>query len=408
MKNRVRVLVIDDDLISRKYISKALRDNHEVITAINGEQGLELAKKERPDVIFLDVEMPGINGFETCDKLKNDPSTKHIPVLFLSGRGSLRERMLGYEVGADDYFVKPFEKDELLAKISVLMSYQQRHDVLLTQCKTASDTAMTAIKGSGELGHVMGFVDRSYKIENFDELAYLLIQTLAGFQLNTCIALRCENQTLYYGSNGDVKPLEKELITMLWDNHRFHDFGCRTQINYPKVSILIKNMPIDDMDKYGRYKDFLTPILTATDDKITIIDAHKALYDQTKDLNNSMEVVKATLTEITGTIEQNHANATKIMQDMFESLEDNVPRMGMEDDQEAFVLNIVEHAIQDVIKLQDKGNEAVGSFKLLMSAMQHLATKQKKLIDRVFIREESVDHFPSSDDDTGELGIDLF
>ncbi|MEH6345814.1 MAG: response regulator [Bermanella sp.] len=409
MRKNLQILVIDDDLISRKCIKKALDDQYEVYTAVDGVSGIQEAKDKLPDIIFLDVEMPGINGFETCDQLKGCKSTAAIPVVFLSARGSLRERMLGYEVGAVDYFIKPFDKAELLARLAVLLSYQERHEVLLDKFQDASNTAMTAMKGSGELGQIMSFVEKSYTIEKFPELAYAIFQTLRVFSLNVCCVFRGENETSFYSSSGEIKPLEKELIQMLFDEHRFHDFGRRTQINYPNISILIKNMPLEDMERYGRYKDLIIPMLTAADDRITIIDAHKALYDQTQSLNKSMDVVKATLGEVTQSIQDNQSMAAKLMQLMMAKLEERIPSMGMDDDQEKFVISTVEDCVQEVISLQEKGADDMNSFNIVLKAVQHLANKQNKLIKSVFIRDDAVDHLVKpGQNDTNDLGVDLF
>ena len=168
-------------------------------------------------------------------------------------------------------------------------------------------------------------------------------------------------------------------------------------------------MPLEDMDRYGRYKDLIIPMLTAADDRITIIDAHKALYDQTQSLNKSMDVVKATLSEVTHSIQGNQDMAAKIMQVMMEKLEDRIPTMGMEDDQEKFVLGTVEGCIQEVLTLQEKGSEDMKSFNLVLKAVQHLANKQNKLIKSVFIRDDGVDHkVEPGQNDTDDMGVDLF
>ncbi|ARU58365.1 hypothetical protein OLMES_4368 [Oleiphilus messinensis] len=115
------VLVIEDDKFSQKFIAKALASNYDITLAGNGTDGLKAFQNTRPDIILLDVEMPGLNGYEVCDRIRQDDPNHSVPIVFLSGRSSVRERMLGYEAGGDDYMVKPFEQDELLAKLSVLL-----------------------------------------------------------------------------------------------------------------------------------------------------------------------------------------------------------------------------------------------------------------------------------------------
>jgi len=87
------VLAIDDDKLIHQIIEKTLTENNQVSHAYNGEEGIQIARDTHPDIILLDVEMPGINGFEVCCKLKQQTETKDIPIMFLSSRSSLEERI---------------------------------------------------------------------------------------------------------------------------------------------------------------------------------------------------------------------------------------------------------------------------------------------------------------------------
>jgi len=109
------ILIIDDDKFVQKLISRLLSQQYNSECASDGDEGLEKAERLHPDIILLDVEMPGKNGYEVCDLLKNNNDTNDIPVIFLSGKTSIREKMLGYEAGAVDFLSKPCEKEELLA-----------------------------------------------------------------------------------------------------------------------------------------------------------------------------------------------------------------------------------------------------------------------------------------------------
>ena len=118
-----RVLIIDDDRFTQNVLTKCLFKHYETRTADDGPMGIKLAGTWAPDVILLDVEMPGQNGYEVCDQLKRDKNTQNIPVVFLSGKSSVRERMLGFEVGADDYLTKPCEPEFLKKKLAKITDF---------------------------------------------------------------------------------------------------------------------------------------------------------------------------------------------------------------------------------------------------------------------------------------------
>ena len=118
-----KVLVVDDEVNITQILEFSIgAEGFEVITAQNGEEAIERARRERPDLIILDIMMPKIDGYEACRILKANPLTKNIPVLLLTAKGRDIDRRLGYEVGATDYIVKPFSPNKLIERIHRLLS----------------------------------------------------------------------------------------------------------------------------------------------------------------------------------------------------------------------------------------------------------------------------------------------
>jgi two-component system phosphate regulon response regulator PhoB len=116
------VLVIDDEAELLKLLDYNLtRAGYAVLTARDGDKGLESARRHVPDLVILDVMMPGLDGWEVCKRLRADPATASIPLLMLTAKGGESDRVLGLELGADDYVTKPFGINELLARVKSLM-----------------------------------------------------------------------------------------------------------------------------------------------------------------------------------------------------------------------------------------------------------------------------------------------
>ncbi len=117
-----KVLVCDDEpyiLESVAYIIE--KEGYEVITAEDGEQGLSTARAEKPNIMFLDVMMPKMTGYEVCEALKRDPSTKNIHIIMLTARGQDTDEERAHEVGADEYMTKPFSPRKLKQRLRELM-----------------------------------------------------------------------------------------------------------------------------------------------------------------------------------------------------------------------------------------------------------------------------------------------
>ena len=121
MENKT-VLIIDDQDDLRFILSFDLKKKgYQAIQAKNGKEGIDLAKKSMPGIILLDRKMPEMDGLETCRKIKEDESIKHIPVLMVSGKAQKDELHQAVEAGAAGYIIKPFKFDELFKKIQEIM-----------------------------------------------------------------------------------------------------------------------------------------------------------------------------------------------------------------------------------------------------------------------------------------------
>jgi two-component system alkaline phosphatase synthesis response regulator PhoP len=125
-----RILVVDDEIYIVHILDFSLgMEGYEVVTALDGEQALEKARTEKPDLIVLDIMMPKLDGYETCKRLKADASTKDVPVILLSAKGRNVDQKVGFEVGADDYITKPFSPRKLVERINAILGHgtsQQR------------------------------------------------------------------------------------------------------------------------------------------------------------------------------------------------------------------------------------------------------------------------------------------
>ena len=121
MANKM-ILVVDDSPTEMRLILAALKDTgFRIITAENGEIAFEMAKKEKPDLVLMDVVMPGLNGFQACRKLRDDEETHGIPVILSTTKDQESDRFWGMKQGAKGYIVKPFDSQELLDTINKLI-----------------------------------------------------------------------------------------------------------------------------------------------------------------------------------------------------------------------------------------------------------------------------------------------
>ena len=122
-----KILVVDDDLSVARTIDRLLGSRgHDTIVVHNGWNAIEAAKKQAPDLVILDVMMPEMNGIQVCKRLREDPDTASLPIIFLTAKALIDDKIEGFEAGADDYLTKPFDIQELALRVRALLRRVQQ------------------------------------------------------------------------------------------------------------------------------------------------------------------------------------------------------------------------------------------------------------------------------------------
>ena len=129
-----RILVIDDNPVNCEICSEILENDYEVMIAESGEEGLKAVPEFEPDLVLLDVMMPGMDGLEVCRQLRNS-ARSWVKIIMVSAKGQVKDRIAGYEAGADDYITKPFNEEELLAKINVHLRLKHVEEIDAVKCR---------------------------------------------------------------------------------------------------------------------------------------------------------------------------------------------------------------------------------------------------------------------------------
>lgn len=130
LHDKASILIVDDDAISAEILSANLEKDYRIIIAESGERALELAQKYAPDLILLDIGLPDITGHEVCRALKNNDATRDIPVIFTTGRDTDEDELFGLNLGARDYFTKPYIMPLIVVRVAIQIDLKLKTDLL--------------------------------------------------------------------------------------------------------------------------------------------------------------------------------------------------------------------------------------------------------------------------------------
>lgn len=171
MDKKSKILIVDDNVDTVELLKKRLRsEGYDTAEAYDGEECLRQVVAYNPDLIVLDVMMPKLNGFEVCQRLKTDENTRYIPVLMLTAKSEVENKVKGLDIGADDYLAKPFDYKELSARVRSLLTIKAAHEKLVEEEKSEALEQMmdeVAHEVRNPLVSIGGFARRVY--ENLPE-----------------------------------------------------------------------------------------------------------------------------------------------------------------------------------------------------------------------------------------------
>ncbi len=223
LTDRLRVLVVDDTADNIHLLLNCLSDQFAVIVATNGETALQMAQQSEaaPDIILLDIMMPGMDGYEVCRRLKNNPATAHIPVIFITAMSDEKDERRGLELGAVDYIYKPINQSLVKARVQNHLELKKYHDYLedLVQQRTA-DLAQANRQLQAELEERKRYEERLYRQANFDELTGLPNRNYCQWYFEQ----RCEHCRASDACRDSIILLDIDNLKFINDTFG-HDFG---------------------------------------------------------------------------------------------------------------------------------------------------------------------------------------
>lgn len=338
MERKTTILAVDDDSdVLSLYRLHAKECGYQTVAAKTAEDALTILQQVTVDLIISDVVMPGMDGHEFCRRVKDNDKTKNIPFIFVSAAPGLDELVTGYSLGADDYIHKPIEYEELIIKVKSMIDAHRINGEIKEQLDEYYNTAKTAMTYSGELGQIIEFYKACTVAKSYKDLANYLFITTGTLGLKCSLQIYTEDgQSVGFCGSGVLPSIDKDIMLASREQTRFFDFGKRTILNYKRFSLLIKNMPVDDKEKYGRLKDTLGTLADALESRLDVLFIEYAAREK----QNVVEMVSVTMMDVDSSFNNLQKENVAALEDMLESMEEALLMLGLSDHQEESVLKI--------------------------------------------------------------------
>jgi len=368
MHEKQKILIVDDDEANCFLYERALGKDYDTRSAESGESCLEMIQDFSPDIFLLDVLMPGgMNGFELCQKIRNQNQFNKSLIFFLSGLEQTEKKVYGYQVGADDFLSKEFGFDLLKVKL----------DTQLKRIKTSNDAvsmAMTAMTNAGEIGQVAMFYERINEAASYQELVEQVIDVCNTFDVNAAVQVRLSDSIINLSTTGTVNHLENEFMLVARDASRIHTFGKRCLFNFKGATLLIRLMP-EDEDKAGRYRDHFASVMSGVEARMRSLNAELMLKVQNENL--VLDALKGTYSALDSMMLEfkRHDNLSKdIIEKLVSEMHLAFSYLNLNEEQEEHLMSVVSKGMANMTDLSSAGMSLDQRFESVTSSLEKILT----------------------------------
>jgi CheY-like chemotaxis protein len=368
-----------------------LGDQFEVLVAASYEQSLPLVESSAVKLIILmDDDEYGTDSLSLVRQFHEHPNTAEIPLVLLALKAqSLETRMAFFDAGCDDH-IQGESTLELQMRLMRVIFNKIANDQLKQQLVQANEMAFIAMSDTSDLGVNVQFLLDINHCDNLDEAGMRLFQALKSYNINCSLQIRSRYGVKNMEANGMAKELESTLMTECKDKGRYVDFGRRSIMNYDRVSLLVRNMPVDDEKKYGAIKDNVFSLLQGLDARLNALDNVESLKLESQLVGRLTSRMRELMEEVD---EGYHVTMTRIagtVEDIADGIEREIQFLGMDEAQERAIQKIMEDGIRetnqvfnDGLKL-DKGlAEFLGEVEQVFSSGHMKATQLVALMKKM-------------------------
>jgi CheY-like chemotaxis protein len=365
MASKAFILCVDDEPVNLTIMEELLQDKYELSTVKSGESCLQQVAIQKPDLVLLDVNMPDMDGLETCARLKADAETAGIPIIFVSALASQAELMAGYEAGGDDYITKPFSEEILQKKVQIVLASQRRKQELKKISDKAVEALQSNLSNTDELGMMIEFLHQCQTVSTLDGLATNVFNCLREFELDSSLLILDEPENRVWFSDDIERPMESQILASLRGQDRVVRFGTRLAISSDHATILVRNLP-SGQDKIERVRGYLAILIEALDTRIHAMQSSMLLDRRGQVLARVLQATRDNLGTIDDLHQQRKTRSGEIISALGVEIEKSIIKPNLSKQQEAALMKIIASTAAQIESVYDDESKIDDQFQVII------------------------------------------
>jgi len=361
------VLVLSTDLSAP---ARHVVEFFQADVATSHDQLPQRMAQKRYRVLVLDqVAAPQLDLRE-CETLVQQDYVKGTPVVVLTSSPAVKEKIKALEIGCDDLIDSKTAPDELFARITKSIFHQIANSQLSQRLNQFAETARNAMVDNSDLEANIQFLLQIHNCDNLDQLGQQFFASIQRYGLSCSLQMRSEMGKKDMEAHGMAKHLESQLLLQLKDNGRYVDFGRRTIVNFDRVSLLIKNMPLDDPEKYGAVKDNAFCLVQGVNARILALEDRYKLLMEKELLQKLSSDVRLVINALTHAYQDVMKQTIGEVEGAVEQIEHRLPHLALNEADEQFVYQITAGLVAETNRIFNEGLKVDELFERLEGAVR--------------------------------------
>lgn len=268
------------------------------------------------------------------------------------------------------------QTDTLPERLARAKNLQKTRVDLLQRATRANEMAFSAMANTADLGACLQFFMKSVECENFESLGALFFETMNHFNIRCVLQIRSDFGVRNLAPRGEPGRYEILLLDHLKDRGRFFDYQQRTFVNYESISLLIKDMPVDDPVKYGQIKDNILTVVEAVDMKTRELDNYQALCNEKELMQRIVQRVQAMVKGVDDSFNKVIKDIASVVENMVQSTEEIIPQLMMSEEQERSIEAIMQRGISDTQRVFSDGLKVDEGFRDFLEELARVTSQQ--------------------------------
>ncbi|WP_185232387.1 DNA-binding response regulator [Teredinibacter franksiae] len=325
----------------------------EIVSSV--ETALNLLATSDYDIVVYDCIKVGVVDMRGCQQLLEPGVMADTPLVVMAESYEVEDKLRALEIGCDDFLDNSIFKEEACTRITKSIFNQIARRQLKSRLQDANQAAHTALTGASDLGANIQFLLAVHESDNLDQLGQQLFHTLSRYGLHCSLQMRSSLGTKNMEAHGMAKDLESQMLEQLANNGRYIDFGSRTIINFERVSLLIKNMPADDADKYGAIKDNTFSLLQGLNARILVLEDKQKLIEEKAHLKRISEDVSVVMVTLKESYQKVMCDIVNEVENVAELIQSRVPTLALTEENEEFLEHATIRAIEETNRIFNDG-----------------------------------------------------